>query len=252
MDFRKTFDRIPDDFDRYRPRYCDELFAELIKAARIDEKSNVLEIGPGTGQATEPLLKTGCNYTAIELGENFTDFMKRKFSSYKNFHIVNDDFEKHDFGAQKFDLVYSAATIQWIPEQIAFPKCFDLLVPGGTLAMFMTRSDERSPNPELYDKISEAYKKYFVVQQHYTQRMEYNNVVNYGFVNFSYRDWKKTRTLTADEYISYISTHCEHITLEEPNRSLFFGAVRDAVVAAGNKIVIEDTIPLYLVNKPEK
>ena len=30
MDFRKTFDKIPESFDKYRPRYCDELFEELI------------------------------------------------------------------------------------------------------------------------------------------------------------------------------------------------------------------------------
>lgn len=41
----------------------------------------------------------------------------------------------HDFGNQKFDMIYSAATIQWIPEEIAFSKAFDLLKPGGTLAM---------------------------------------------------------------------------------------------------------------------
>ena len=26
MDFRKTFDRIPEAFDKYRPRYCTELY----------------------------------------------------------------------------------------------------------------------------------------------------------------------------------------------------------------------------------
>lgn len=31
MDFRKTFDSIPENFDRYRPRYCNDLFQELKK-----------------------------------------------------------------------------------------------------------------------------------------------------------------------------------------------------------------------------
>ena len=33
MDFRKTFDRIPDQFDKWRPRYCDELFRDIIEYA---------------------------------------------------------------------------------------------------------------------------------------------------------------------------------------------------------------------------
>lgn len=36
----------------------------------LNPEKKVLEIGPGTGQATESILKTGCDYTAIELGEN--------------------------------------------------------------------------------------------------------------------------------------------------------------------------------------
>lgn len=30
MEFRKVFDTIPEQFDRYRPRYSAELFADLI------------------------------------------------------------------------------------------------------------------------------------------------------------------------------------------------------------------------------
>ena len=252
MDFRKTFDRIPEEFDKYRPRYCQELFESLIEATGLGSSKSVLEIGPGTGQATEPILKTGCRYLAIELGENFTAAMKEKFGCYGNFDIVNADFEKYDFGDRKFDLVFSAAAIQWIPEEIAFPKVYYLLNPGGTLAMFMTRSDEKTANEDLYNAIEKVYENHFHVKQRYNCHMNYNNVVNYGFTGFSCRDWKKTRTLSADEYISYISTSCEHITLEEPYKSRFYDGVREAIEKAGGSITIIDTIPLYLAVKPEE
>lgn len=58
-----------------RPRYCDELYKDLIEYAELGPGKTVFEIGPGTGQATEPILKTGCSYLAIELGENFTEFI---------------------------------------------------------------------------------------------------------------------------------------------------------------------------------
>ena len=67
MDFRKTFDLIPERFDQYRPRYCPELFQELTSACRLAPDKRVLEIGPGTGQATEPVLQTGCEYTALKI-----------------------------------------------------------------------------------------------------------------------------------------------------------------------------------------
>lgn len=249
MDFRKTFDTIPEQFDKWRPRYCDELFADIIKYADIDKSKSVLEIGPGTGQATEPFLKTGCDYLAVELGEHFVEFTKKKFGAYNNFKIINGDFETYDFGDCKFDLVFSAATIQWIPEKIGFPKVYSLLKTGGTLAMFMTRTDEKTSNVALYDEIQKVYDEYFHVEQEYTCRLNYDNIVNYRFVNYNYRDWKKTRVFNADEYVNYLGTSCAHITLQEPYKSNFYNGIREAITNSGNRIVLNDTIALYLAKK---
>ena len=131
MELRRVFDTIPEQFDRFRPRYSRELFDSLIDCAGIGPGKRVLELGPGTGQATDPILATGCDYLAIELGERLAAKMREKYGRFPNFHIVNDDFITHDFGQQRFDMIYSAATIQWIPEEVAFSKTFGLLKPGG-------------------------------------------------------------------------------------------------------------------------
>ena len=140
MEFRKVFDTIPEQFDKYRPRYSAELFTDLIEYAEIGPGKSVLELGPGTGQATDPILNTGCDYNAIELGEHLFEMMNRKYGQYPNFSIVNDDFITYDFENQKFDLIYSAATIQWIPEDVAFAKTFELLKPGGTEMIIKLRT----------------------------------------------------------------------------------------------------------------
>ena len=57
MDFRKIFDTIPEEFDKWCPRYCDELFYNIIEHSNLNSNKAALEIGPGTGQATEPILK---------------------------------------------------------------------------------------------------------------------------------------------------------------------------------------------------
>lgn len=250
MDFRKTFDRIPEEFDKYRPRYREEVFQELAVVCGLNPDKKVLEIGPGTGQATEPVLKTGCDYTAIELGENFACFLNDKFSSYPNFRVINGDFETWEFEENTYDLVYSAATIQWIPEKTAFTKTFQMLKPGGYLAMFMTRSDEASCNPDLWAEINQVYEKYFRVKQRYNCKMDYMNALHYGFINLIQKEWKNDRVVDAETYISWISTHCEHITLEEPYKTNFYAGIREAFKNAGDRMVIIDTIPLYMVQKP--
>ena len=253
MEFRKVFNSIPEQFDKYRPRYTPELFADFIAYARITPESTVLELGPGTGQATDPILDTGCAYHGIEIGENLAAKMMEKYGERENFHIVVDDFITHDFGEQRFDVIYSAATIQWIPEKIAFTRCYELLKPGGVLAMFMTRTDERTPNAHFYDRIQQAYDIYFRPEKRYTCHMVYENAVHYGFEDFHYMDWKHRKFYTADEYCDYLAaTQVSHITLREPHRSRFFGAVHAAVAENGNCMIHDDTTALYLTRKPAK
>ena len=94
------------------------------------------------------------------------------------------------------------------------------------------------------------YEQHFHVKQKYTCKMDYKNVLNYGFTNFTYKEWKKERVLNAEEFCSYIGTHCDHIHLEEPYKSKFYEGIRKAILEAGDKITLIDTIPLYLVQKP--
>ena len=252
MEFRRIFDTIPEQFDKFRPRYSQELFEYLINYAKIGPGKKVLEIGPGTGQATDPILRTGCDYNAIELGEHLYAKMQEKYSRFSNFHIMNDDFITCDYGQQRFDVIYSAATIQWIPEEIAFSKTYELLKPGGVLAMMFTRADYKTPNEDLYAKIQRLYDQYFKPETPYTHRgFRYNNAPDYGFVDFREHDFHGRREMSADEYVSFCGTHCDHITIQEPYRTLFFEGLRNAVEETGGKVVFEDTYVLYLTRKPE-
>ena len=255
MDYRKLFDTIPERFDRFRPRYCAELFADLIRYAEIGPGKTVLEIGPGTGQATDPVLETGCGYLAVELGEHLYETMKKKYGRFPNFRIVNGDFVTYDFGDTRFDMIYSAATIQWIPEAVAFSKTYDLLKPGGTLAMMLTSGDYRTPDEALYQKIQEVYAAYFKPETAYRDMhapFRYEHAPQYGYVGFEKREFYGKRTFTADEYVSFCATHGDHLVIPEPYASRFFEGLREAVLEAGDRIVFNDTYILYLAKKPEQ
>jgi len=265
MDFRKIFDTIPGEFDKWRPRYCDELFSDLIEHSRLDKNKTALEIGPGTGQATEPILKTGCSYLAIELGENLAEFMKNKYNSYDNFQIANADFETYDFGSDRFDLVYSAAAFQWIKREIGYPKLQNILKSSGTFAHFGVATGNRIP--ALDDKIQEVYATYFRPETNYTdyikQKDEYSQKIDpltsgsreeilerYGFIDIECRHYHKTREFYAGDYISYIFTSADHITLKEPYKSKFIAGIKNIILNCGGKVTLEDDIILHLARKP--
>ena len=252
MEFRKIFDTIPEQFDKYRPRYSQELFDNLIEYAQIGKGKNVLEIGPGTGQATEPILKSGCNYNAIELGEHLYAKMREKYDSYPNFHIVNDDFITHDFGDTKFDMIYSAATIQWIPERYAFPKTLELLKPGGILAMMFLIGDYKTPNEELFEKIQKVYSEYYKPERPYGEMKEpfdYLHATDYGYVDLVRNDFHGVRVFNADDYVSYCGTHSDHLVIPEPYKTKFFEGLRNTVLENGNRVEYRDTYILYTARK---
>ena len=250
-EFRRVFDLIPDQFDKFRPRYSEELFAYLNAEAGIGPGKRVLELGPGTGQATEPVLRTGCEYHAIELGEHLYRKMKEKYGRLPNFNIVNDDFITHDFGDMKFDMIYSAATIQWIPEEVAFAKTFELLKPGGTLAMMLTSAEYKSDNEALYGKIQALYDRYYKPDIQYKHRgFRYTAAPEYGYTEVERHEFKGQRVFTADEYVAFSGTHCDHIVIPEPVRTEFFESLRKAVLDAGDRIVFNDTYVLFITKKP--
>ena len=254
MEYRKIFDTVPERFDKYRPRYSPELFADLIAYAGIGPDKKVLELGPGTGQATEPVLATGCDYNAIEIGENFFAKMNEKYGKYPNFHIVNDDFITHDFGEQRFDMIYSAATIQWIPERVAFSKTFALLKPGGVLAMMLTSGDYKTPNEALYADIQKVYDALYRPEKLYKDMKEpfdYTHATDYGFVDFERREFYGTRVFNAEDYVQYCGTHSDHLAIPEPQRTKFFHALKETVLRYGDRIEFRDTYVLYLTKKPQ-
>ncbi len=252
MEFRFCFDTIPEQFDKYRVRYCPELYEHLIAKAEIGRGTKALELGPGTGQATDPILDTGCDYTAIELGKNFSEMLRKKYGSRENYKLINDDFITHDFGAEKFDFIYSAAAIQWIPEEIAFGKTFDLLKSGGMLAMMFLNGDYKTPDPELFADIQKVYDEYFIRKEEYTydRAFIYDNALDYGFTELETVCFHGEREYSADDYLKYIGTHSDHIMLEEPYRTPFFEGIRKAVLAHGNRVVFKDTYILKTVRRP--
>lgn len=96
MDKRLTFNEDIENYEKWRPTYCDELFKDIIAYSQIEQGKKAIEIGIGTGQATSPFLETGCELTAIELGKDLAAYSELKFQEYKNFTVCNTAFEEYE------------------------------------------------------------------------------------------------------------------------------------------------------------
>ena len=57
------------------------------------------------------------------------------------------------------------------------------------------------------------------------------------------------REYGADDYLEYLGTHSDHITLNAAWRQRFLDGVRDAILRHGGRIVFDDRYILYLYRK---
>ena len=73
------------------------LVAKLIAAAQLTGKETVLEIGPGLGVMTEPLLDSSARVVAVEIDPLLCQFLTSRFSQRENFQLVQGDALTQDF-----------------------------------------------------------------------------------------------------------------------------------------------------------
>lgn len=165
-----TFDTVSDIYEKMRPGYTGELYQAIFDYIPVNELSNVVEVGIGGGQATQPILRTGCRLTAAEYGEHFSELCREKFKEYPNFSVVTNKFENIDFEEDTYDLVFSASAFHWVPEEIGYPKVFSMLKSGGVFARFANHPYFDKGRPDLMEEIQKIYGEYYY--KFYNKRQE--------------------------------------------------------------------------------
>ena len=80
---RATFDQDADAYDRSRPVAPDDVFDEVMRRASWSAGSTVVEIGPGTGQATRHLAARGLDVVAVELGPHLAERARANLAAFR-------------------------------------------------------------------------------------------------------------------------------------------------------------------------
>ena len=98
----------------------------------------MLEIGPGTGQATLPLAERGFAIVAVELGAALAELTRRNLSEHPRVEVVAAAFEEWEPEHAGFDAIVSFTAFHWIDSDLKYEKSARLLRPGGLLAVIET------------------------------------------------------------------------------------------------------------------
>ncbi len=132
-----AFDECAGDYDSYRPSYPNELYAYLAERFQLSSGSVVVDIGAGTGRASQLFAEKGCRVIAIEPGAAMRSLGKRleaRFSGRIRF--VDGTAEQTGVGTRLADLITFAQSFHWCDPARALPEAARVLKPGGGLALF--------------------------------------------------------------------------------------------------------------------
>ncbi len=155
-----NFDSEPELYDEIRPGYPDALFTALF--SQLPAEPIIAEVGPGTGQATLPMLHRGANVTAIELGASLASMLRRRCAhvSQGALDIHVGDFETVELPHNTFDAVVSATAYHWISDNLKIGRPAELLKPGGLLAVIDTNQVSDPADRGYFDAVNDVFGRY--------------------------------------------------------------------------------------------
>lgn len=134
---RAIFDEDADLYASARPGYPDELFADLFDLAGLGPGARVLEIGPGTGQATVALASRGCSVVGVELGASLAATLGRVAEGLP-VEVVVGAFEDYAPPPEPFDAVAAFTAWHWVTPEARLSHTHAALRPGGSLITVTT------------------------------------------------------------------------------------------------------------------
>jgi len=111
------------------------VFDDIVESTRLAPGDRAIEIGAGTGIATEQLVDRGLEVTAIEPSAALADVAKSKVTGRAQFFIGRFEDFSPDSSAK---LLAAFNSLHWVDPRIAVDLAVQLVEPGGSLALVWT------------------------------------------------------------------------------------------------------------------
>ena len=131
-DIRRSFDDVAEVYDEVRPSYPVGLFDTLFQL--LPPAPQIVEVGPGTGQATTHLLARGASVHAIEIGPAMAAKLRSNLRSQR-LQVSVADFETVAIAPGSADAVFAATAYHWISREAQLDRPASILRQGGVVAI---------------------------------------------------------------------------------------------------------------------
>ena len=233
---RTSFERTAVAYDRYRPRYPDELFATLRQYADLaPEDDRILEIGCGPGIATVELARWPNRVLALEPAPLMADVARSNLTDSPNAEVLTTSFEDWDLEPNAFGLIVCAQSFHWLEYTTRYARIAEALYAHGTIGLIS--NTQVVPNGyDFWHRVQDVYLEHTPEIAH---KGEFRSDVDDEWLDEMretglFEDVEARRfpwewTLDRDEYMGKLGTHSNHAALPEEQREPLYEGIAELI-----------------------
>jgi len=144
-----------------------QIIKQIINAVQLNSGQTLVEIGPGTGAITMPLLQKYKQMTAIELDRDLISPLTKEAVNHGELTLINDDILNIDFNAlfpgQSLSIVGN------LPYNISTPLLFHLLASSQMITSMTFMVQQEVANRITADVGNKAYGRLSIMMQYYCE-----------------------------------------------------------------------------------
>ena len=235
-DLRATFNQSAGDYNAARPTYPPQMFDDIFSRSDFAPSPRALEIGCGTGQATLPFARRGCQIHCLDIGSHLLAIAAENLRDYPNVSFEETSFEDWLLQAGAFDLVYAATSFHWIAPEVGYPKAAQALKAGGALAVFSNTHPR--PLNGFFSEVQSIYAQFMPKLADPNPRMDSGSAAQakaqamramglFSRVELLTYPW--TKVYSSAEYIQLLNTYSDHIALEVNRRRALYEGIAELI-----------------------
>jgi SAM-dependent methyltransferase len=236
----RSFDRVAEIYDAYRPEYPQELVEAVLQKSRIPEAGKILEIGSGTGKASLPFARRGYSLQCIEPGENLARVAQANLHGWPLVRWEIATFQDWQERPEEFDLVISGQAFHWVPRPAGFVKAAKVLKKSGFLAIYWNM--QGANQGPVFEELERVYRErapqlddHKSAEEVILQReQELRHCGCFEDVELLRFPW--TRHYDTRQYLGLLNTYSDHLRMNETQRAYLAEGVAEVLERNGGGI----------------
>ena len=150
------FGGMAEEYHAVRPGYPHEIFEMLADAGALGNGMKALEIGCGSGRATERLIEYDLNLCSIDPSDEMLRVARNTVNGIERVRFEKRMFESYNEERENLDLIIAATSWHWVQPSIGYRKAARLLGNNGKLVILANLHPR--PIAEFFQRIQTVYR----------------------------------------------------------------------------------------------